>query len=236
MEAEMLETLLESRATRAPVTGAGAIAVGAHVVLLAIASLSAGLQAGPAPAPPRETAIFYAPDGPASTSARPTPDGNAGVPVAPTLPPEAVGPAVALLPGARVEVAGIPVGADAARMLAASPPSRYHAANGGFDAGSVLLAGEVDEPAAVLAARTPVYPRSLAAAGISGRVSLRFVVDTLGRCEAKTLRVVTSSHPGFEQAAIEAILATRFRPARARGRPVRQLVQQSVAFTATTTP
>jgi TonB family protein len=94
----------------------------------------------------------------------------------------------------------------------------------------VSLAGEVDDPVAVAKAQPPVYPPAMAAAGISGLVRLEFVVDTVGHCEPGSVRVVSSSHPAFEEPARDAVLKTVYRPARSRGRPVRQLVNQSLVF------
>lgn len=94
----------------------------------------------------------------------------------------------------------------------------------------VPSAAEVDQPARVLVPGVPRYPPVLRAGGIEGRVVMRFVIDTEGRVEPESLRVVGSSHAGFENAAREAVMATRFRPARMLGRTVRQWVEQAVTF------
>jgi TonB family protein len=57
-----------------------------------------------------------------------------------------------------------------------------------------------------------------------------YVVDSLGRVEPASLRMVESTHPLFEAAVRQAVLASRFRPAEWRGMKVRQLVQQSFVF------
>jgi TonB family protein len=61
-------------------------------------------------------------------------------------------------------------------------------------------------------------------------VELQVVVDTSGRVERGTVRVVHSDHPAFEAPAIESLLGARFQPARVFGRAVRVLVQIPVAF------
>lgn len=94
----------------------------------------------------------------------------------------------------------------------------------------VRLAAEVDQPVAVLEPGILRYPPRLQALGISGRVIVEFVVDTTGAVEGASLRVRVSTQPEFEEAARAAILATRFRPAQVRGRPVRQLASQAVVF------
>ncbi len=98
------------------------------------------------------------------------------------------------------------------------------------DPAQVLLAGEVDEPVTVLVPARLVYPAQLAAAGVSGEVRLEFVVDTAGRCEPLTVRVLASSDRGFEASAKEAVCGTVYRPGKVRGQAVRQLVQQKVAY------
>lgn len=97
-------------------------------------------------------------------------------------------------------------------------------------ADSTYLAGEVDQAVTVLKAVPPEYPRVMAAAGLSGEVRVEFVVDTTGKCEPRSARVVTSTAQAFEGPAIDAVVATVYRAARVRGQAVRQLVQQRVTF------
>jgi TonB family protein len=89
---------------------------------------------------------------------------------------------------------------------------------------------EVDVPVSYLGGGEPVYPTALKQAGLSGSVTLQFVVDTAGRVEPASVKVMPRSTAGFESAAREAILRARFSPAGVRGRVVRQLVQQRVLF------
>jgi TonB family protein len=99
---------------------------------------------------------------------------------------------------------------------------------GGGDA--VLAAAEVDDPAAVIQQPAPRYPPVLRQAGIEGRVLLEFVIDSAGHVEPGSLRVLERSRPGFDAAAEETILHSLFRPARVRGRAVRQRTWQAIAF------
>jgi protein TonB len=77
------------------------------------------------------------------------------------------------------------------------------------------------------------YPPALQAAGMDGRVTLEFVIDTAGRVEPASLRVLESTHPAFEAAAREALVRASFRPARLGPQPVRQLTRQAIRFTTT---
>ena len=76
----------------------------------------------------------------------------------------------------------------------------------------------------------PRYPEGLRAAGIEGEVMAQFVVDTLGRVDVATLRILQSSHAQFDDAIRSALPRLRFVPAEARGQKVRQLVQQPFRF------
>ena len=89
------------------------------------------------------------------------------------------------------------------------------------------------QAAEVLSEPPPKYPPVLASVGLDGRVALEFVIDTLGKVEPGSTKVLESTHPAFEAAAVSATAAFRFRPARVNARPVRQLTRQSVRFVAT---
>jgi protein TonB len=93
-----------------------------------------------------------------------------------------------------------------------------------------FIAAEVDEAVVAVLIPAPRYPAALRAAAIEGEVVAQYVVDTTGRVELASWKVLRVSHDGFREAAREAILAGRFKPARISGRPVRQLVQQVIRF------
>jgi protein TonB len=79
----------------------------------------------------------------------------------------------------------------------------------------------------------PTYPDMLKQAGIEGQVLASFVVDTSGRAEMSTFKVITSTHEQFTQAVRRALPQMRFLPAEVGGRKVKQLVQQPFGFTIT---
>lgn len=80
------------------------------------------------------------------------------------------------------------------------------------------LSGSVDPPS-LLVRVEPAYPRVARAAGIEGRVVLRAVVGIDGSVER--VQVVSSPHPLLAEAAEEAVMQWRYRPAGWQGRPVR---------------
>ena len=96
----------------------------------------------------------------------------------------------------------------------------------------VYTRAETADPAEIVSQPAPKYPPVFASAGIGGAVTLQFVVDTLGNVEPGSVKVLEASHDPFATAAVQAIKASRFRPGRMRGEPIRQLVQQRVRFEA----
>jgi TonB family protein len=97
-------------------------------------------------------------------------------------------------------------------------------------AAELLTAAAVDDPVGIIQQPDPRYPAALAQAQVTGHVELAYVVDTVGRVEPGSLRTLMSTHPAFEAAVQESVLASRYRPARLRGRAVRQLVRQTFNF------
>ena len=95
----------------------------------------------------------------------------------------------------------------------------------------IFTALAVDERPRRISGPMPRYPEVLRQAGVEGNVVLEFVVDTLGRVEESTIRVIRATNQAFVASAIVVIKKSVFRPARVRGRAVRVLVQQSVGFT-----
>jgi hypothetical protein len=87
---------------------------------------------------------------------------------------------------------------------------------------------EVDAPPRVIQCRQAAVPDALAA--VDGAVSLLYVVDTTGRAEPPSIRVVEASRRGFVAPAIATIGTCTFTPGRQRGRALRVLVQQQVGF------
>jgi periplasmic protein TonB len=93
-----------------------------------------------------------------------------------------------------------------------------------------VLAELLQDRPVLLTAPIPEYPRRLREAGIQGQAIVEAVVDTLGRVESGSLRVVHADHADFETSALASIRAALFRPARVMGRPVRVLVRVPVSF------
>lgn len=76
----------------------------------------------------------------------------------------------------------------------------------------------------------PVYPAELLAQHIEGGAYVQFVVDTTGRPDTSSFRVINTTHAGFAQAVRAALPGMRFSPAIMHSRKVRQLVEQPFMF------
>ncbi|MGH0036832.1 MAG: energy transducer TonB [Myxococcota bacterium] len=74
----------------------------------------------------------------------------------------------------------------------------------------------------------PVYPRRERLLGREADVELALEVDVEGR--VRNVVVVRSAGRRFDQASIEAVRRTRFRPAVREGRPVRSRVGYTVRY------
>jgi len=85
-------------------------------------------------------------------------------------------------------------------------------------ADSYALPGEVDVEASVLFEFKPPYPEAARRAGIEGTVRLRLWLDAEGKVQR--VRVVRQAGYGLDEAAQEAIMRFKFRPARKGGKPV----------------
>lgn len=96
--------------------------------------------------------------------------------------------------------------------------------------GEVFLEAQLDDPVQPISIPTPRYPPVLQSAGIAGSVDLQYIVDTTGHAEPASFKVVKTTHPAFVEPAKEAIQKGVFKPAKFKGTPVRQLVQQRISF------
>ena|SRR5437867_1336425 len=100
----------------------------------------------------------------------------------------------------------------------------------GSVADQVYSEASVDEPAAIVTAPPLEYPPALRRAGLQGRVTVQAVIDTLGRAEPASLKVIARPNTAFDQSARAYVLHAVFRPARVKGRAVRVLIKVPVDY------
>jgi protein TonB len=90
---------------------------------------------------------------------------------------------------------------------------------------------QVEKPAAMAAGSNQmVYPEMLRSAQVEGTVLASFVVDTAGKADMSTFKVLKSDHELFTNAVKNALPRIRYLPAEVGGRKVKQLVQQPFVF------
>ena len=76
----------------------------------------------------------------------------------------------------------------------------------------------------------PRYPNVLRQSAMEGEVLAQFVVDTTGRAEVGSLKILKSSHDLFTESVRTALPQMRFVPADVGGKKVKQLVQEPFSF------
>lgn len=94
----------------------------------------------------------------------------------------------------------------------------------------VFMESVVEERPELLTRPPLQYPDLLRQAGVQGRVLVSAIIDTLGRAEPNSVKIVQSPNPGFDQPAKNMVLKSLFRPARVHGRAVRVLVNLPIDF------
>jgi protein TonB len=97
--------------------------------------------------------------------------------------------------------------------------------------GGAFVAAAVDKVAAALpGSPAPAYPEILKGAGVEGEAVVQFVIDTVGRAEPQSFKLLTATHEAFGTAVRVALPRMRFIPAEFGGRKVRMVVQQTFGF------
>ena len=90
---------------------------------------------------------------------------------------------------------------------------------------------QVEKPAIAAPGNTPPrYPDILRNANVEGDVLVQFVVDTTGRAEMGTFKVLKSSHDMFTRSVRDHLPNMRFLPAETGGRKVKMWVQMPFTF------
>ena len=95
---------------------------------------------------------------------------------------------------------------------------------------SVFSVLAVDSEVVRYPSSAPMYPKALLDGGVEGSVEAEFVVDTTGRVDLATVRILDSSHEDFSASVQAALAGALFRPAWRNLRKVRQLVHQRFSF------
>lgn len=234
----MFNTLVESRATRSRSTGSTMASVLLHGVIIASAvSLTMATKGDAKPDVRDAPEIIYTPIDPAPPRIEATPTAPSHQSPPPSAPWTIVVPTdmPATLPP--IDLYAPPIPPDAMPHLVgdggiSSPYTPGPKTT--FAPGAVVNADAVERIPSLLGnARAPRYPDALRQSNIAGSVSVRFVVDTLGRAEMDGLTIVEASHPLFAEAVKNALALYRFTPGEVSGHKVRTMVQIPFTFSLT---
>jgi len=234
----MFHLLLESNAApRPPVGGTVASAIGHALLVGGLVAVTA--EVGERVVSPPEPRARFIPVSPVVPPPEPiTRPRVSTAPSGASSAPAALGtPAFPTMVEIRVGIPAVDLSraaSDANDFSASRVGRRDGVADGVGDGGaglSVWKEEQVDKPVLLLPGTSaPAYPEILRSAGLSGTVTLEFVVDTLGRVERGSVRVVGSDHDLFARSALSAVPGYRFLPAQAGGQRVRQLVRLPFRF------
>lgn len=93
---------------------------------------------------------------------------------------------------------------------------------------NVFNLSDLDKQIEVRVRPLPVYPFEMRRSGIKGEVVVEFIVDTQGNVRDAT--VISSTHPGFEQAALDAVVKWKFKPGQKGGVAVNTRARQKFPF------
>ncbi len=88
----------------------------------------------------------------------------------------------------------------------------------------------IETPGDFVSASAPRYPEQDKRAGRQGFAMLRYIIDERGLIDPGSLYVLEATNERFAQAARDAVMKDRFKPARTGGCPVKSVVVQRVLF------
>lgn len=230
----MLGVLLESRATRQRRAGGAMMSVAAHLAIVALVAATAARVTTSAVEHPAPVVLRFQP-------APPTPARIVAAPAAPAS-PRIIAPTFALLRLAaptRIPSTIPPVIQVAAQPYDSVMIGAPRGATRGIPTG--IIGDATSAPADndwrgsevlmhLIATVKPRYPDYLRGAGVDGRVLVRFTVDTSGRVDMSSVKVLESTHDLFTRSVMDALRGFRFKPAEVAGRRVSALAEMPFEF------
>ena len=231
----MFDQLIETRAAKQKRSGGTVISIVLHAVLITAAVILTKKTADALEKPKEEKVVL------AETKKEPEPEKPKeqpkDQPVVQAAPPKGF---QVLTPP--IEVPDVIPDVDLSRKATDEGDFSGKGVQGGVGKGVEGGTGPVitDQPyfdfqvekaaAAIPGSGNPAYPEMLKSSGVEGEALVQFIVDTTGRAETGSFKVLRASHDAFGQAVRAALPRMRFLPAEIGGRKVRMLVQQPFAF------
>jgi protein TonB len=233
-ETTMFTTLIESRRRKERTFGGTAVSVLVHAAVITLGVYVTAHASGQPIEKPNNGGIIYSPIAPAKVQrARPAKRREAA--------PDGALPKMnkqVLTAPVRINVDIPPIDAsseitntnDFGGTRTTSGGSSFVGGDGSDDA-RAYFENQVDKPAIPRDGNAPPrYPSMLERSRVSGEVVAQFVVDTTGRVDVRTLRILRSSDALFSASLKSVLPGWRFLPAEAGGKRVNQIVQLPVRF------
>lgn len=231
-DANMMGVLLESRAKHQRRSGGAAASVVAHAAIITavVVGTAHGTMAPRTIEKPK--VVMVTPPTPATVVHERT----TSVPSAPRLPSNVV---IRNVDVPKIIPKGLPP-IDFTRGLASDSIVIGRPGDAGSGKGATIIDGGGENISGawtvndilmnVITPAKPRYPESLRSAGIDGRVLVQFVVDTTGRVDMSSVKILSSTHDLFSRAVREALGNFRFRAAVSAGRRIPALAQMPFEF------
>lgn len=233
----MFGTLIESRATPQRRTGSSFASIAVHTSIIALAVVATAKKGTVMTSVPLEVpVVHYArPMDPRPAPSRAVAVANAAIAAMPSV-PRLIVPSVVPIGIPPIDLSVVPTVEYSGRgPIADSRITCERACDGStpvIDADGRTLWSTNDVLMRLLDDPVPPrYPESLRRAGVEGDVVVRFLVDTTGRVDLRTVEVLRSTHEAFTAAVRETLSRLRFSPAMAGERKANALAVMPFRFT-----
>jgi len=232
----MFDQLLETKAKKQRSAGGTVISIILHTVLVAAAVVLTKKTAEALEKPKEEKVVLV------ETKKEPEPEKPKDQPPPPEIVAQVAPPKGFQVLTPPIEVPNVIPDVDLSRKATDEADFSGKGVQGGIAKGVEGGTGPVisDQPyfdfqvekaaAAIPGSAGPSYPEMLKSSGVEGEALVQFVVDTTGRAELGSFKVLRATHDAFGQAVKASLPRMRFLPAEIGGRKVRMLVQQPFAF------
>ena len=232
----MFDQLLETKAAKQKKSGGTVISIILHTVLVAGAIYATNKTAEALEKPKEEKVVLT------ETKKEPEPEKPKEQPKPQEVVAQVAPPKGFQVPVPPVDIPDVIPDVDLSKKATDEADFSGKGVQGGIAKGVEGGTGPVisDQPyfdfqvekaaAAIPGSGSPAYPEMLKSSGVEGEALVQFVVDTTGRAELGSFKVLRASHDAFGQAVRSALPRMRFLPAEIGGRKVRMLVQQPFAF------
>ena len=224
----MFDQLLESKAEKQKRFGGGFVSVVVHAVLIGLAIVATSTASVVLEKPKAEQVEFVE----VQRDEPPPPDVVAA-------PPPPKGFQVLTAP---VDIPDVIPDIDLTKAVTNEDDFSGRGVEGGIAKGVVGGTGpvvtdqpffefQVEKPAIASQGNPPPrYPEILRGAGVEGETLVQFVVDTTGRADMSSFKVLKSDHDLFTNAVRSILPQYRFLPAETGGRKVKMYVQMPFKF------